>query len=217
MGYAAEERAAMGIRPWRLQTPLAVAVLVLLDERPMHPYEMQVLIRGRRFDQVLKLNSGSLYHTVERLVQTQLIEPAATNREGRRPERTVYAITEAGRDELHSWLRDELEEPATEYPRFAAALAFMAHLDQQEVIELLQVRALSLERSIRATETLYGGLREQGLDRMHLVEVEYTQALRRAELSWLRALVEDLLAGTLAWPALAAENDGRGVLPVSAS
>jgi DNA-binding PadR family transcriptional regulator len=89
-----------------LKTPLALAILNLLYERPMHPYEMQQLMRERGHDQVIKLKGGSLYSTIERLTAAGLITPVETTREGRRPERTVYAITETGQDELTMWLHE---------------------------------------------------------------------------------------------------------------
>src|ERR687885_1375759 len=111
-----------------LRTPLALAVLNLLHERSLHPYEMQQLMRERGHDQVIKLKGGSLYSTIERLTAAGLIEPMETSREGRRPERTVYALTEAGRDELLSWLRELVREPVKEDTQFAAGLSFIPAL-----------------------------------------------------------------------------------------
>src|SRR3954463_16805448 len=107
------------------RTPLGLAVLDLLLERPMHPYEIRQTIRHRHLDEYVKVKGGSLYHTVERLVADGLIEPVETEREGRRPERTVYAITEAGREEFTDWLDEALGYLQKEYTRFGGALAFM--------------------------------------------------------------------------------------------
>ena len=52
----------------------------------------------------MRVQRGSLYPAVERLAAAGLIEPAQTAREGRRPERTVYQITEAGREAAELWL-----------------------------------------------------------------------------------------------------------------
>src|SRR6266542_482877 len=105
----------MSVTPHRALTPLALAVLELLLERAMHPYEMHQLIRDRRIDHVIKLRAGSLYHTVERLHRLDLIEPVETARAGRRPERTVYAITEQGRDAFAARMRDLIQRPEPEY------------------------------------------------------------------------------------------------------
>src|SRR5438105_6629525 len=110
------------------RTPLALAVMNLLMERPMHPYEMKLKMKERGHDQVIRLKGGSIYDTVERLEAGGFIKSQETSREGRRPERTVYAITQAGRDEITGWLAVLLTQPLSGYPQFPAALAFMAAL-----------------------------------------------------------------------------------------
>jgi DNA-binding PadR family transcriptional regulator len=176
-------------------------VLSLLLERPMHPYEMRGLMLERGHDDVIKLKGGSLYDTVERLQRLEFIEPVQTTREGRRPERTVYSITDSGREELKVWLRELLSEPAQEYPQFAAGLAFMAGLEgKEEVEQLLRRRAILLESRIAAADTVLRHAREaDAVPRLFLIEGEYGQAMRRAELDWLREVVRDLEAGRL-WP-----------------
>src|SRR5579884_1672882 len=156
-----------------LHTPLALAVLNLLNERPMHPYEMQVHMRERGHDQVIKLKGGSLYNTIERLTIAGLIEPLETSREGRRPERTIYALTGAGRDDLELWLRELLSEPIQEYPWFGAALAFLGALPQEEVEPLLERRALSLAAEVVAKESLQQALERRDFPRLFGVEIEY--------------------------------------------
>src|SRR5438132_11625820 len=134
------------------RTPLALAVMTLLMERPMHPYEMKSKMKERGHDQVIRLKGGSIYDTVERLEQGGFIEAQTTSREGRRPERTVYAITEAGREEIMGWLRELLAQPVNEYPQFAAALAFFAVLPQDEVVRLLKLRGAMLDGQIAGSE-----------------------------------------------------------------
>jgi DNA-binding PadR family transcriptional regulator len=98
------------------RTPVALSVLSLLNERSMHPYEMRSLIRERGHDRAFRIKESSVYDIVARLADRGFIEPVEVSREGRRPERTVYAITEAGRDELIVWLWDLASEPSAEYP-----------------------------------------------------------------------------------------------------
>src|ERR1700686_2938805 len=99
-------------------TPLTLAVLELLHEQPMHPYEIRQHVMERGLDEVIKLNPGSLYATVERLARDGLIEPMETSREGRRPERTVYKITPEGLEEFFAGLREILSRPVKERPVF---------------------------------------------------------------------------------------------------
>src|SRR5688572_13214455 len=114
-------KGAVRVRP--VSNPLGLAVMALLQERPMHPYEMAATLRERVKEQSIKLNYGSLYTVVAALQRAGLIVARQTVREGARPERTVYALTEAGGRELRSWMRDLLSTPVKEYPHFEAALS----------------------------------------------------------------------------------------------
>ena len=105
------------------RTLWALAVLGLLRERSMHPYEMQRQMHIRYTDDLLALKRGSLYHAINQLQRDGFIEPIETSREGRRPERTVYRVTPDGEDELILWLRDLLSTPVREPSQFTAALA----------------------------------------------------------------------------------------------
>jgi DNA-binding PadR family transcriptional regulator len=169
----------------------------LLMEHPMHPYEMKSKMKERGHDQVIKLKGGSIYDTVERLEQGGFIEAQATSREGRRPERTVYAITETGREEIVAWLRELLAQPAKEYPEFGGALAFFAALDKDEVVRLLKLRTALLDGQAVGEERQLKTFLDMGLPRLFLVEGEYAVAMKRAELEWVRKLIDDIEGGRL--------------------
>ena len=66
----------------------------------MHPYEMYQLSLQRRDHRLVKIRPGTLYHAVRRLGESGLVAALGTEREGNRPERTTYEITDAGRDQL---------------------------------------------------------------------------------------------------------------------
>jgi len=197
----------MRARPHRTLTPLALAILRLLHERAMHPYEMHQLVRDRGTDFAIKVRAGSLYHTVERLHRLDLIEPVETGREGRRPERTVYAITDAGRDEFMTNLRDLLRLPAEEFPVFASALEMLSAIEPEAARRLLTQRTLALDGELAAIDQVTSALTKSGLDRIHLVEHEYVRQLCQAELSFVRGLLDEIDTGALAWsPSAAARN-----------
>jgi DNA-binding PadR family transcriptional regulator len=179
------------------RTPLALAVMNLLAEAPMHPYEMKTKMKERGHDQVIRLKGGSIYDTVERLEQGGFIEAQTTSREGRRPERTVYAITEAGREEIMAWLRELLAQPVNEYPQFGAALAFFAALDKDEVVRLLKVRIALLDGQAKGDEAHLKTFADMGLPRLFLIEGEYAVAMKCAERDWIRQLIEDIEGGRL--------------------
>jgi len=180
------------------RTLWSLAVLGLLRERAMHPYEMQRQLHLRHVDELLGLKRGSLYHSINQLQRAGLIEPIETSREGRRPERTVYRITPDGEDEMLLWLRDLLSTPVREPSSFMAALAHIRQLEPPDALEQLQLRLVTLEASIAA----YGAV-ERGVGalvgRVSILEVEYARALAEAEVAWVRSVRDDLRAGMLKW------------------
>jgi len=186
--------------PHRTLTPLAMVILDLLSERSMHPYELHQTIRDRFIDQVVKVSAGAIYHTVERLERGGHVATVETGRAGRRPERTIYAITEAGSDELRLNLRDLIRRPAREYPVFAAAMQMLDGFGRIEAAELLDRRAVARAAEIAAQEQVIASLAKDGLARVHVIEVEYAAAMARAELSFVRGLADEIRTGSIPWP-----------------
>lgn len=181
-------------------TPLAMAILELLHEKPMHPYEMTQLMRQRRVDYRVKLRPGSLYHTVERLDAQDLIEVVDTQRQGRRPERTVYALTEQGRDTFADQARDMLAAPAPEYPQYLVALSAASELAQDDAIDQLKLRVISLKARIASDKVVTEQLQERGLPRMYWIDYVFANHQRQSELDWTEQLIGDLESGRIAWP-----------------
>ena len=181
----------------KVSNPLALAVMALLYERPMHPYEMVSVMRERGKHESVRLRYSSLYSVVEALVRDGLISPRETVREGRRPERTVYELTGEGSVEFLRWLRELLSEPAKEYTQFAAGLTFLPAIPPEEAVELLDERVRRLEAEIEEMRAHLDSVMEQGLPRLFLIESEHELILREAELRWVRELVREISDGTL--------------------
>ena len=183
-------------------SPLVLMVLALLAEAPMHPYEMQRVMQARGKNGVVRVQRGSLYPAVERLAAAGLIEPVETEREGRRPERTVYRITENGRDTAELWLTSMLREVRNEFTEFPAALSFLPLLSSAEARAELTGRLVGLGQAIGALRSVTDGLMEKfALPRLFLIESEYQLAMLEAEYAWVSSVVEDIATGRLAWDA----------------
>ena len=199
----------------KVSNPLALAVMALLYERPMHPYEMVTLMRERGKHESVRLRYSSLYSVVSALEREGLILPRETVREGRRPERKIYEITGAGREEFLTWLRELLREPVKEYTQFAAGLSFLPGLPPEEAMALLEERVGRLEAETGEMRSRLDEETEQyNLPRLFVVESEHELMLREAELEWVRGIIEDMETGELGslseWRSLLAERDEGG-------
>jgi DNA-binding PadR family transcriptional regulator len=190
----------------RRSNPLALAVMVLLFERPMHPYEMATTLKQRHKQESIKIRFGSLYTVIDRLVADGLIAPRQTIRQGRRPEKTVYELTPAGQAEMRGWLRALISEPAKEYTLFEAGLCLLAALPPGEAIDLLRQRQAKLEADHRELRAALDGILATGLPPLYLVEVEYRlccmEAERRFVVALLRRIEDEGWTTSAAWNAL---------------
>src|SRR5439155_17877496 len=171
----------------RPRSPLWLVVLSMACEEPMHPYRMQALIKERGKDQVANVaQRNSVYQTIDALRRAGLIAVRETEREERRPERTIYEATDEGRRTLRSWVRTVLSTPAREFPDFPAGLALIPpSMKPAELRGLLETRIAALEARIATHEQ---PLPE--LPRLFLLEEEYMAAILRAEIAWLRGIIE---------------------------
>ena len=192
------QRGSGPLRRRGARTLWSLAVLGLLRERAMHPYEMQRQMHLRHTDELLALKRGSLYHAINQLERDGFIEPVETSREGRWPERTIYRITPDGDDELLVWLRDLLSTPVREPSQFMAALAHILQLNPTDALEQLQMRVVNLEATVAAWQAVERGVGEL-IGRVSILELEYARCLAQAELEWVRSVIDDLRTGRLNW------------------
>jgi DNA-binding PadR family transcriptional regulator len=182
------------------RSPLALAVLALLYEAPMHPYRMQQLIKERAKDEVVNVRQrASVYQTIDRLRRLGLIAPREITREEKWPERTVYELTDEGRQTFRDWMNEALSTRAREYPEFPVAVSLLALLTPEEALRELETRVAALEDEAARIDSQFGRAAAEGLPRLFLLETEYQRATLETELEWVRAVVDDLRTGRLTW------------------
>jgi DNA-binding PadR family transcriptional regulator len=175
-----------------------IAVLALLREAPMHPYQMQRLLRLRHKDDILVLRRGSLYHAIARLMRSGFIAVERTGREGKRPERTTYRITPAGRSAFLEELRKMVATPRRESSEFMAAMSFLVHLNPKEACRYLQERAQRL--NVEITHRTAGvAAASAHVERINLIESEFLLVMLNAELAWVGGLEKEIRNGKLNW------------------
>jgi len=174
---------------------LALAVLATLVERPMHRYEIAAMLVERGKDRDMDVKIGSLYTVVQNLEKHGFLEVVGSERDGARPERTIYAITEAGRAEAVDWTREIISTPEPEYHRFSAGLSIAAMLPPDELIALLGTRLERLEQAVAAARAEIANC-PPALPRLFLIEAEFNVSMLEAEIAWVRGLRAELTEGT---------------------
>ncbi len=179
-------------------TPLGLMLLALLGEGEMHPYEMIRLMRMRRDDRLVAITNGTVYHTVARLERAGLVAEVGVDREGNRPERTTYAVTDAGARAVREWVRREL--PRIDRPaEFRVALAEAHNLERSDVLDLLAERRAALAVAGAALADGHRFAQHKGVLEQYLLEVHRDEAMLAADLAWLDGLLVRLADPDFTW------------------
>lgn len=176
----------------KVNNPLALAVLAELLLEPQHPYEIGRRLKEHGKDRNIKYNRGSLYMVVEQLRKAGFVSGQETVRDTPRPERTVYALTDAGRAEFYDWMRELVAEPVHEFPQFGVALSLLSVIAPAEAAGLLRRRLAALAEEADEIRATVKGAADAGLLWVFLVEEEYRLALVEAEQRFVEGLIAAL-------------------------
>ncbi len=179
------------------RSALGLTVLGVLAEEPMHAYRIQEVIRERGKDRVVNVRQrANIYQTIDRMQRLGLIAVHSTGRVAGRPERTVYELTPAGEETARTWVKEMLSSTGNEFPEFPVGLSFVMTLAPTEALEQLQLRADAIAADLADIDATRAAA---DVPRLFLLEEEYRQVTRKAELDWLRSVLTDLRTGRLTW------------------
>jgi DNA-binding PadR family transcriptional regulator len=183
----------------KVANPLALAVLSYLSREPMHPYELVRTLRRNGDERSVKFNPGSLYMVIRQLAKAGFIVESETTRDGNRPERTVYALSAAGREEWRDWLRELVEEPHYEYPQFVLALSLIAALPPNDVVDLLSTRLRRVAEQRAETRELIDRTIAMGVPPLFLVDEEYRVAMLETEATFIEGFIDRINHPETGW------------------
>ena len=192
------------------RSALALAILGLLEDGPLHPYGMQQLIKRWRKDEVINVGQrATLYKVINRLSDAGLIKPSGITRDHLYPERTSYELTDAGRATRQQWMAEVLSTPRNEFPEFPAGLSFIPLLTPESAHELLRARREHLLQRLAERDALIASAGFP-LPRATMLETEYLHATTEAEIRWLDSVLAGLDDGSISWsPREMREADAR--------
>lgn len=157
-----------------------LAVLWLLSERPHHGYRIKKILRDDALGFWFAIEDASIYSMLGSLVKEGYAKKLVTEQEGKRPTRTLYSITPAGRRHYEDLLRQAWRDPASHTDPIQIALAASGDLSEEEVDQLAGERLRALEQRLAALQAL--------VQSAPAVEMVHRESARlEGEIAWLRA------------------------------
>lgn len=133
--------------------PLHHAVLGLLAEQPSYGYQLKASFERAIGPQWGELNIGHLYQVLDRLVRDGLVTRELVAQRDR-PDKAVYGLTAAGRQELDRWVADPVARPGGYRDEFFLKLLVASRLGPDRLREVIRSQRAAYLLELRALTEL---------------------------------------------------------------
>lgn len=172
----------------QISEPAEYAILGLLEEQPMHGYELFQRFQNETLGQIVHIEMSQLYAFLKKLERLILIE-AELEPQGARPPRKVYQLTQDGRALLRQWLITPVERPRDIRILFLIKLYFVQRQFPAQLPTLIEQEIAACKRFLASLEALRHGpvnIRDQAIFDQVILKSRIYQT--RALLDWLHEL-----------------------------
>jgi DNA-binding PadR family transcriptional regulator len=159
-------------------------VLWLLAEQPMHGYGIKRALTDGALRLWFSVEDASIYSLLRTLVKQGHAQAVGVEREGDRPERTLYAITPQGRTHYADLLERACAEPDSAGSPIQAALAALPDIADERLRRALRARRRALRERLAECRRQRAAAPDPAM-------ADRTLALTRAELAWLAAYARE--------------------------
>lgn len=131
---------------------MAVEIIMLsvLRAGPVHGYELKRRVQRTTLS---ALSNNSLYPILKRFEDRGIVTSTREAQDGK-PDRTVYTITDAGRQLLTDLISTLPAKLAANDEEFLARVSFFHELQPAQRLEILAARAVVLDAAIGTLDTL---------------------------------------------------------------
>lgn len=141
-------------------------VLGMLKKEPMSAYEIQKLVEYRNISKWVKISTPSIYKKAIQLEEKGLIR-ATIKKEGKMPEKAVYALTDAGEQEFQRLMFEISDSPIRIFLEFNAVIVNLDSLPPEQ-------QKTCIENIKRNVATLKAFLEENLREKENLPEIPET-------------------------------------------
>ncbi|WP_433370606.1 helix-turn-helix transcriptional regulator [Actinoplanes sp. CA-142083] len=163
--------------------------------QPVHGYDVRRELLSWSADKWANVQPGSIYHALRKLADEGLLREVSTEQVAGRPARTSYEITDKGRAEFQTLLRNGWWNLAPAPDPFMAAFAFLHALPREEAAAALRNRAIQLRAGVQQLEaaTQAEWADQKPIYVAWMWELQINRA--EAEIAWCERTAEKIEAG----------------------
>lgn len=158
---------------------------------PMYGHQIRRAAQVDRTELWTDVKPGSLYGALHRLAAEGVIDEVRTERQGNLPARTVYAITQAGREELGAHRDEALRDTRLRPDPVDLALQNCDDLAEEEVQAAIEARRQALSAQLTSWRQLWDQASPH-LRGLEPLAAEHGRYRLEAELAWHDKLLAEL-------------------------
>src|SRR5262245_7330911 len=176
-------------------TRLLVLGVVRESGGPVHGYDVRRKLLSRGATSWANVAPGSIYNALKTLVREGFLEDLGKDRQGARPERTCFRLTDTGEEEYQRLLRETLREARLPNHPLLAGLAFLPDVPPTELAEALHARADALREAAADTRTMATDIRADpdGIPPHVAESYDLVATLQEGEATWAAALADRII------------------------
>lgn len=158
---------------------------------PMHGHQIRREAQTNRSELWTDVKVGSLYSALNRMAAEGLIEAVRTEKAGNLPDRTIYAITDAGRQELDVLRATTLRDVRLRPDPVDLALQYSDDLGHNELVATFTQRRAALQAELDGWLLLQDHA-AKWLTGTESLCMEHTRIRLEAELAWHNKVLAEL-------------------------
>lgn len=166
----------------------ATLLLGIIYEKPLNAYEITKLLDYMNIKWWFNVADSTVYTTLKNLEKRGLLE-GTIEKIGNMPDKTIYSLTEKGRDELKETIKESILQFSFDTNIFTIAAFVMDILEEEEKKKLLKKRLDILQSYLTGISKQNNEVWKQEVPDFHVANLERMTDIVQAEISGTKRLL----------------------------
>jgi len=172
-----------------MATKVDLLVLGLLMDKPMHGYEISQVIKTEGIDNWFNVSMATIYYSLNKLRNQGLVAETKYQEAGS-PARSVFRLTEAGREAFFEAMDKSLSSQERPYFDYDLGILMLNKVPRDRALALMEERLKFLEEWADSSQVALLAAQQRGNSPLHLAILEHDAAYARLEADWLVGLMK---------------------------
>lgn len=172
-----------------MATKIDLLLLGLLMDKPMHGYEINQTIKADGIDNWFNISTAAIYYSLNKLRGRGLISETKY-RESGAPIRTVFRLTDAGREAFFHAMDESLGSQERTYFEYDLGIFLLNRVPKERALKLLHKRLQFLQEWAATSQSALTEAQQRGDPPLQLAILEHASSCARLEVDWINGIIQ---------------------------